>query len=214
MFLNKEASKVAGISQRQCQHWTVAGLVVPAREAKSAGASRGYSRTNCLELALCRELFDFGLGIFAIKKLMEILRESGKVRDWSDNFGEYWAYWAEKFRESTKQLSIGWPKFIEQLDDEELHEFGEGQEKMTQRTWALKFISGEFNKVPEKPVGVLFYFFRGASEKNYLSVLPIDIEWALLWEETKKRIAESRTTMIIDLGAIAEEVDKRIAVLV
>ena len=90
IFRNKDIVEITGLTMRQIVNWTDKGLIVPVLEANGAGSKREYSFRNILEIAIIRELFEIGFGIWRVKKIMKEVRKSLSLEpDFVDKLSEF-----------------------------------------------------------------------------------------------------------------------------
>ncbi len=81
-----EVSLILDIPQRRLLLWAEKGLIVPSTDAAGRGSKRKYDYFDLLEAALVQELFEFGIGIHIIKKILGDLRKRGEIKKWVEGF--------------------------------------------------------------------------------------------------------------------------------
>jgi len=193
-FKSKEAEKICGLDQRKRIHWTQVGLVEPVVEASGAGSTREYSYANLLEFGLCKELFDIGLGIQSVKKILKDLREDGDLKSWAENYQSYYKEIAGEFErwfKSQRDKSFCPPE-------------------ITGTNPFLWFSPNQLKKrmSPDNPVGVLFYCFK--KEGNVKVVVPLNLKEAVESVFPYKDIWLSRKMIIVDMGMVKFDIDHKI----
>jgi len=90
LFLNNEVAEIVGITKRQVLDWSEKRLVVPFKESTGVGKKRLYDYVNLLEFGMCMTLFGIGMGFRSVRNIINDLRNSGTIRDWSEDFSEYY----------------------------------------------------------------------------------------------------------------------------
>jgi DNA-binding transcriptional MerR regulator len=200
LFQSSEAIKILWLTQRQVIHWAEKGLVIPEVDAEGAGSKRKYSYTNLLEYGLCKALFDMGLGIYKVKRILQDLREDGDLKAWAENYKSYWTEYFHKmhlkaFKMFNEQIQpiVSDPKIF---DDPKLAE-----------EWleARGYKKQEFKA--ENPMGILIYQFR-KDGSNQRTVYPATMD-SLIKRESKP-LFQFRSLIIVDLGEIKGEIDEAI----
>ncbi len=193
-YTHKEVTAVCELPPRRVIHWTQTGLVEASVEASGAGSKREYSYTNLLEFGLCKELFDMGLGVQAVKKILKELREDGDLQAWANNFDDYYNRIADEFRTwfTSKQRAIPAPP------------------KLTGDNPFLWFNTDHIKKrlADGRNVGVLFYCYK-KGERIKL-ILPLRMKEALEAVYSYKDIYTSLKINIVDIGTIKVWIDHNI----
>lgn len=81
---SRNIQKFLNITKSQLLHWVqTRRLIKPAIEGKGRGGRSKFSFENLLDLALIKELADFGMELHSVKAIME-----GKKKQWSFTLGE------------------------------------------------------------------------------------------------------------------------------
>ena len=189
LFLNREVSKIIGITPRQVLSWTEKGLVVPFKESAGAGTKRGYNYTNLLEFGLCEVLFLVGMGFRAVKKLTGHLRHNGSIEEWAQDFPGYRKAATERSKQALRQIVKNEPE---------------------DQTWRLKLEEIEKTSVdpyvPPKATGVLVYFFGYEEEQAF--IIAWDMDAVLNLSMIKEGLAKNYCGILVDLGRIKETIDQ------
>jgi DNA-binding transcriptional MerR regulator len=191
-FLNREVSKITGLAQRQVLSWTEKGLIIPHKEATGTGTKRVYGYINLLEFALCKELFQVGLGFQGTKKIISDLRNGDILSNWALDFEQYY-----KNMFLLQKMKIG--ELFRNLDQEPNPLLAKIPKDFEER-----FLSKPYE--PESPIGVLIYFFNKG--KNRFHVIPWDMLYTLNLNIIKDGFTESTSAIIVDLGKIKSEIDR------
>src|SRR4030042_3105506 len=89
-FTHNEVIKIFKLPPRTIVHWSQSGLVEAEIEARGAGSKREYNFKNLLEFGLCKELFNIGLGIQSVKKILKKIRNDGDLIAWVLDFKLYY----------------------------------------------------------------------------------------------------------------------------
>jgi len=112
LYLNKDAAKIAGCTERQAQSWADKGLITPVREATGGGSKRGYDYINLIELGLCNCLINGMVrgSIQLVKGIMSELRERGIIRRWAHDPASYFKEEWEQLGYNFKEPPTGDPK--------------------------------------------------------------------------------------------------------
>ncbi len=191
---NSQVAKIIGITQRQVIAWTEKGLVTPAIEASGAGTKREYNYKNLLEFGLTKKLLLLGLGIQTVKNIVTTLRANGSMHSWVEDFefhhnkiqSERREYWTRSIGDLKKSN----PDMSDELA-QKLGEFWEG-----------------FINYPHGSEGFLIVTL-GEKEKLHIAISPFSVEFSC---DTLKRQDSlgGGAAIIVDLGAIKAEIDKRI----
>jgi len=188
LFLNKEVAEIVGITKRQVLSWTEKGLVVPAKESPGVGTKRGYNYINLLEFGLCKSLFEIGLGFRAVKKFLEDLRNDGTIKDWANN-------WRNYYKQLIKDVKKHWTK---KFKDETPRE-------MERRIGEMSAFLETYE--PQKPEGVIAYF-AGSASKTW--IIPLAVAYALDLNVLKEGLSGSDSCLLINLGKIRENIDEKL----
>lgn len=208
LFTNSDIRKILKIPQRRIVNVTEKGLVAPVIDASGAGSKRGYSYTNLLEIGLIENLFDIGLGVHLVKKILVDLKKDGDLEAWAENYDAYFSKVTKKYilwvKERQKKhnwfgsvlpVSDGTFKYIKPRD-------------IDLKNLEYVDLVKEWIK-PKKPTGVLFYGFKedGSNKKN---IVPWDIENPLAIAFLPEDIYTSKGIIVVNLGKIKEKIDKEI----
>ena len=193
-FKSQVTEKICDLDQRKRIHWTQVGLIDPATEASGAGSKREYSYTNLLEFGLCKELFDIGLGIQSVKRILKDLREDGDLKSWAEDYKTYYPKIAKEFEswfETQRDKTFCPPE-------------------ITGKNPFFWFMSKHPKKTmpPGTPVGVLFYCFK--KEERIKVVVPLDLREAVESVFSYKDVWLSKKMIIVDLGMIKHQIDDMI----
>jgi DNA-binding transcriptional MerR regulator len=193
-FQNSQVAQVVGITQRQVIAWTEKGLIQPAMEASGAGTKREYSYSNLLEFALCKKLLLRGLGIQMAKNIMAALRTDGSFFSWAADFANYHARIKKENREYWDQVisSDLWAQSIECYPE-----------------LAQKVRDAAYRDWDTGTDGILIVL-PGENEQPNTKIIPFDMAYTLNLDIVKERISQAGYALIVDLGAIKAEVDKKI----
>jgi DNA-binding transcriptional MerR regulator len=188
-----------GLSQRQIIHWAEKGLVVPKVDAEGAGSKRGYSYTNLLEYGLCKILFDMGLGIHRVKKILQDLRDDGELEAWAENYKTYWAEYFHKMQlKGFRMLANTFPDH-----------FGDpgnlGDSQLTAELEGHGYKKPKFDA--KTPMGILIYQFQ-RNGSNFRTIYPRTMD-SLIKQESKN-LFQFKGLIIVDLGEIKKEIDAAI----
>jgi DNA-binding transcriptional MerR regulator len=189
MWSNREVARICEVTPRRVLHWSEKGIIIPRQEAIRPGMARGYSYYNLLEVALCRELFTMGFGIYSIKKMMGEWRELGDIKKWADAWVEYFA----KIDEAARQ---GYEREIKGLSKSQISNL----EK--------KGVIVQGRRVDDgRPIGVLFYFFD-LGRGEWKTIVPHDVDTSI--KQFKNAILNCDRLLMINLGKLKERIDERI----
>jgi DNA-binding transcriptional MerR regulator len=200
LFKNSDIQSILNMPMRRIVNFTDKGLVVPVVDASGAGSKREYSYINLLQFGLIEYLFDIGMQIQMVKKIITHLREDGDFERWATNFDDYFLRAAEKY--------VAWAKDQERKNVM----FSSHLLYDPDKTRDPNIIKN--NLKPKKTTGFLFYTFKkdGNNKKRivpYEIVVPWDdrnfIAVPFLFEDI---VAGSVLT--VNLGSIKEEIDKNI----
>ena len=193
-FKSSLTEKICHLDQRKRIHWTQVGLIEPTIEASGAGSTREYSYSNLLEFGLCKELFDMGIGIQSVKRILKDLREDGDLKSWAEDYETYYLDIAKEFEHwfKTQHGKTFCPPEI------------------TGENPFLWFNPNHLKKRlrPDKPVGILFYCF--GKEGNVKVVVPLNLKEAVESVFEYKDIWLSKKMIIVDLGRIKQQIDRMI----
>lgn len=74
-FISSVVAMAMKISQRRLTDWTEKRFIVPEIEAEGTGSRREYSLYNLLEIELIITLKKMGIALYAIKDILEALRD-------------------------------------------------------------------------------------------------------------------------------------------
>ena len=209
LYTSSDITRDLKISLRKIINWVERGLVVPVVDASGAGSRRQYSYINLLEFGLVEHLFDIGLSIHLIKRILNDLRRDGHLDAWAGNFDDF-------FKKAAKKL-IYWAK-----DQYKKNKYYSGYMSMykdgTNRTIFLKDINPENPEhlklveeqlKPPKPLGILAYRFKedGSTEMKIVPLIEEDTLGILFLNEYAY---QSKGVLIVNIGRIREKLDKRI----
>lgn len=76
IFTNKDIQNICGILKIQIIHWVQSGVIIPFQDVRGRGKVRKYDFQNLIEFMICREINRFGIGIHAMKDIVEYLRRT------------------------------------------------------------------------------------------------------------------------------------------
>ncbi len=76
LYSSEEARRIAGITYRQLDSWTRAGLVKPARQASGSGSARRWSPAQVVELRVLGDLRRAGVSMQQIRRAISWLRRA------------------------------------------------------------------------------------------------------------------------------------------
>lgn len=201
LFLNRDVSRIVGITPRQVLHWTEKDLIIPAKEAVNPGDKRGYGYTNLLEFGLCKTLFEMGLGVYAVKSLCRDMRRTGDIKSWTEDYAGYFTELAAEY----KELFEFYEEYLQDL-----------RSKLSLKSQGIDAIpsTDEIKEIfkPLEPIGILFCCFKadGSSKKI---VFPLTTKYALSTSFVQKEILPSKSVIMVDLGKIKQGIDKEIEAL-
>jgi hypothetical protein len=200
LFYNSDIRKILNIPMRRIVNITDKTLVIPVIDASGAGSKREYSYINLLEFGLIENLFDIGLGIQLVKKIVVALREDGDFKEWAEDFDSYFLKAAEKY--------ISW---IEK--QQKRHKSAIGSLFDPNNTKDPNIIKNALK--PQKPYGILFYTFTkdGYNKKRIVPweiVIPWDDSNFLAVPFLYEDIVTSKGMITVNLGRIKEDIDKKI----
>lgn len=202
-FKNNDVVNILCIPQRRVINAVEKGLVIPEVDASGAGSKREYDYVNLLEFGLIESLFDIGFGIHLVKKIVLDLREAGDLREWAEDWDNYFLKVANKYlifikenRKKNKSFALNSPYDPENTEDPTVI---------------------KDNLKPKKPFGYLFYIFmkEGLNKKR---IVPWEIKTP--WDTSNflnapflfEDIAKGKAMIIINLGEIKEKIDSKIEV--
>ena len=192
IFLNKEVSDIVGITQRQVLSWTEKGLVIPFKESTGAGTKRGYDYVNCLEFGLCKTLFYMGIGFRAIKRMLSHLKLKGLIEDWAINFSDFhMAQFLQRKEHLLKTMK-------------ELQEKGHSIAEL--EVFDQRYLTEP--DIPDKPTGVLLYFFD--DEGEHMMIVPWESDYVLNLNITKEYLTGSEGGILVDIGKIKSRIDRKV----
>ena len=207
LYTSSDITRDLKISLRKIINWVERGLVVPVVDASGAGSRRQYSYINLLEFGLIENLFDIGLSIHLIKRILKDLRRDDNLDAWAENFDDF-------FKKAAKKL-IYWAK-----DQYKKNKYYSGHmyKDGVNNTIFLKDINPEDPEhvklveeqlKPPKPLGILAYRFKedGSTE---IKIVPLFEEDTLGTLFLNEYAYQSKGVIIINIGRIKEKVDKRI----
>ena len=201
LFYNSDIRKILNIPMRRIVNVTDKGLVVPVIDASGAGSKREYNLLNLLEFGLIENLFDIGLPIQLVKKIVVALREDGDFKEWAEDFDSYFLKAAEKL--------ISWREKHQKrnpISTNSLYDPNNTKDPNIIKN-ALK---------PPKPEGILFYIFRKDGH-NKKRIVPWEIKTP--WDDSNflaapflyEDIVTSKGMIIVNLGSMKEEIEKKIS---
>ncbi len=186
---------------RRIVNFTDKGLVIPVVDASGAGSKREYNYLNLLEFGLIEYLFDIGMQIQMVKKIVVHLREDGDFEKWATNFDDYFLKVAEKY--------VAWIN-----DQEKKSKYFAKMRHLydPENTKDPNVIKN--NLKPQKTFGFLFYCFKrdGSNKKK---IVPYEI--IVPWDDHNFLVAPflfedivAGSVLTVNLGLIKEEIDKKI----
>jgi len=200
LFKNSDIRNILNMPMRRIVNFTDKGLVIPVIDASGAGSKREYSYVNLLEFGLIEYLFDIGLQIQMVKKIVVDLRGDGDFEKWATNFDDYFLNVAEKY--------VVWVK-----DQEGKNKmFGTIRLYDPDNTKDPNVIKN--NLKPKKTFGFLFYTFK-KDGNNKKRIVPYEI--IVPWDAHNFIVAPflyedivTGSVLTVNLGSIKEEIDKKI----
>lgn len=201
LFYNSDIRKILNIPMRRIVNITDKALVIPVVDASGAGSKREYSYINLLEFGLIENLFDMGLGIQLVKKIVVDLRKDGDFKEWAEDFDSYFLKSAEKY--------VAWVK--EQEEKNKM--FGTHLLYDPDNTKDPNIIKNALK--PKNQYGILFYTFKkdGYNKKRIVPweiVVSYDTRNFLAAPFLFEDIVTSKGMITVNLGGIKEEIDKKI----
>jgi len=199
LFKTSDAIRILRINQRSIINWVEKSLVEPVTQARGAGSKREYSYLNLLELALCQHLTDIGLGVYPIKQILANLREKGDLKNWAENFDEFFRPWAKMVKEDIDAARKGEASTSIWFTHKKMKVFSDPQEP-TDLDNIIKHIK------PKEPIGILIYCY---GEEEIYFVSPWDLK-TTVDERVLDEISSSDKALIINLGKIKRKIDSRI----
>ena len=208
LYTTSDITRDLNISLRKIINWVGRGLIVPMVDASGAGSRRQYSYTNLLEFGLVENLFDMGLGIHLIKKILKDLRRDDNLDAWAENFDDYFIkaakkliYWAKDQHEKSKDFSgylfrdgINNPILVKDINPEDPKD--------------IKLIKERLK--PPKPVGILVYGIKKDGSTEMKIAIPWNEEDTLATLFLNEYIHQSKAVLIVNMGRIKERIDKSI----
>jgi len=195
--LNKDTARIVGITPRQVQSWSDKGLVIAAREAAGGGSKRGYDYKNCVEFALCKELFGVGFSVQHIKRILWVLRDNNLLQEWIDD---------KKFFRKQYIKGVWGSNIIDAEDTKGLKEL----ESSLQRMFSYEPI------MDEKPSGILFYSFtKPFVNRAFIFPRP---KFTMSYDRSKTAMAveylyhmvTEGKVIVVNIGRIRDDIDKAI----
>ena len=194
IFLSSTVAHIVGITGRQVLSWTEKGIIRPSKDSTGTGVRREYDYINLLEFGLCKKLYSIGLNFRSVKAMVSILRENGIVKSWAEDFQTYYLKVAEQHRKTLEEIAV------EIKDDpEKLREFREIYDQ---------FLNQRFE--PEQPEGVLVYFFDDGINNFDVRIYPWESDYVVRLNELKDGFSVYGAAILIDIGKIKREIDKRL----
>lgn len=197
LYLNKDASKIARVTPRQCLGWSDKGLIIPAVEASGAGTKRLYDYVNLIELGVAKGLFNLGQGIQSVKGILQNLRDTGALAKWARDpvkfFREEWEMMGRAYREPPTDN----PKEAERWRWLTAH--------------FHKFFLAEPLKI-EGSSGILYYFVGPRIKLNHF-IFPELYDFDSIETYTAVEILIGRLTLfegaiIFNVGRIKDDIDE------
>lgn len=195
-YLNKQVSEITGLTGRQVLSWSEKGLIVAFKESTGVGTKRFYNYLNLLEFGLCKVLFSMGIGFRAVKKMIGDLRKTDVLRNWSENFQEFYEDIAKKSSNA----------FCLALIKDHLIDVEDGK---------FQSVIEQFGKIigtpykPDHPTGILVYFFS-EDEKPNVHIIPWEIDYAIRLDMMKEGISKGMGSIIVDIGKVKESIDRKL----
>jgi len=199
LFKTSEVIRILRISQRSIINWVEKSLVEPVTQARGAGSKREYSSLNLLELALCKHLSDIGLGVYAIKQILVNLRENEDLKNWAENFDNFFRPFAKTLKEEIDEGRKNEASSSVCFRDERMKVFNDPREP-TDVENIIKRMK------PKEPIGVLVYCYK---EEEVYFVSPWDMK-TTIDGRVLDEISSSDKALIINLGKIKREIDSKI----
>jgi len=194
-FLNNDVSRITGVTPRQVLAWTEKSIITPFKETTGAGVKREYDYVNLLEIYLCRHLLLMGFGIQHIKNTLNNLRYNGNMREWANNFGDYYLTEFNKTKKLLKNQIVKLTK--------------EKGSKDTLDILKKIFKNYDLPRIPDKPVGLLMIFYSYQECENHILV-PWNMNYALNLNYIQESFNDSVASVTIDLGKIKSSLDAKL----
>jgi len=207
LYTTSDITRDLKISLRKIINWVGRGLVVPVVDASGAGSRRQYSYANLLEFGLVENLFDIGLGIHLIKRMLKDLRKDDNLDAWAEDWDSYWLETAKKHIQWLKEQQKKNKHFGTYLFNDGTNNPIKAKDINPDDPKDIKLIEERLK--PPKPAGILAYGFKedGSTE---MKILPWDEENTLGTLFLHEYAYRNKGILIINLGRIKEKVDKRI----
>lgn len=203
LFLNKDVSKIIGLTQRQVLSWTEKGLVKPEKPAKKAGTRRGYNYINLLEFGLAKYLLNvIGVQFFTALTILNDLREDGDIELWASDLANYRLSFSTKIKSGKDELINSRIAFRESDPS------GHGG--------AIDHDDTLFKETqtPSKHVGTMYYIFSGEGKtKERTRILsPWDLSKTkeVFSYEWVDEVIKIDGLIVINMGKIKEEINRGI----
>lgn len=184
-YLNSEVARIMGLTQRQVLNWTEKGLVIPYIETSGAGSKREYNYINLLEFGLCKKLYEMGMGMQGIKRLLSGVRGGGWLEKWADDFSDYYETRNEYMQPVIDDLEQEWPADMQPLIS-----------KMRKQS------------IPPTSTRFLFFFF-GEREETY-TIIPQGIDYVFNLILVKEEMSRSYSCIVVDLGKIKRTIERNL----
>ena len=118
-FYNRDIVKIfPGLTTRQLIHWTERGLIFSLLEVESQGAKRGYDIYSVFEAGVIKALFDAGLQIHLVRRILRDLRNH-KLIEVTEYFQRYYEELLDiKIRNNNKWMKLSKEKSRSELVNE------------------------------------------------------------------------------------------------
>ena len=201
LFLSSEAAKIVGIAPRQILSRYERGIVKPFKESTGTGSWNKFDYINLLEFGFSETLFSIGMGFRTVKFMTNILTTLGYIREWAENFKDYYENETELMLKEMSELILKVKDNPEQLNKME--------------RFLAKLQNQKKHKItPTKEIGVLVWSFRDKSLPHkslpYVKMYPLGKDRVIELAEMKDVIIEDRVSILIDMGRIKDEIDQRL----
>ncbi|MDY6895904.1 MAG: MerR family transcriptional regulator [Thermotogota bacterium] len=196
VFSSSQVAHIVRITGRQVVSWTEKGVIEPFKDSTGTGVKREYNYTNLLEFGLCKTLFSIGLNFRTVKMMINEVRKTGVIRAWAEDFQNYYQAVMDRFRKILSEFS--------QEMKENSPEIVKGFDVIVNAN-----LQGTVYK-PENPEGVIAFFFIEGSDSFNTTIYPWETDYVIKFNEVKEGLAISEATMLINIGRIKHQIDKRL----
>lgn len=196
IFISSQVANIIGITSRKVLSWTEKGAVIPYKESMGTGIRREYNYVNLLEFGLCKTLFSIGVGFRSVKLMVNGLRSDSVIRDWSNDFQNYYQRVMELQREA-------WLDITDKIKANSKTELDESLKE-----YHRKFLQKPYK--PSKPQGILVYFFSDEIKVLNADIYPWEMDYVINLNKIKEGFTKSKASILIDIGKIKEEIDQKL----